>query len=149
MDLDIEMMKKVLELSNQAFLESEVPVACIITRKNQIIAQEYNKKEKMLLSTSHAEILAIQEASKKLKRWRLNDCTIYVNLEPCLMCMGAIIEARFDKLVFGAYDYNRGGINGRYGIGEEKLNLTKLSLSSGVLADESQNILREFFKNKR
>ncbi len=146
---DKEVMDEVLELAKIAYESSEVPVACIIVQKGKIISRTYNKKEESNLATAHAEILAIKEASNKLGRWRLNDCKIYVNLEPCLMCLGAIIEARFCELIFSVYDYNMGGINGRFGIGEEKIKLTSIRLKTGVLAKESKILLQSFFKTKR
>ncbi len=146
---DKEIMSEVLKLAEYASKSSEVPIACIIVQNDKIIAKKHNLKETSKISAAHAEILAIKEASEKLGKWRLNDCKIYVNLEPCLMCLGAILEARFSELIFSLYDYNMGGINGRYGIGEKKLKLTQLSLKTGILAEESKNIIHGFFKGQR
>ncbi len=149
MTFDEQIMLQVISLAEKSSTCSEIPVACIITKDGKIIASKHNTKEKDKLSINHAEILAIKEASEKLGNWRLNGCKLYVNLEPCLMCLGAIIESRIDTLIFSAYDYNMGGINGRYGIGEEKVKLTKLSLISGLYTKQNENILKDFFINKR
>ncbi len=146
---DREVMSELLKVAQSAYQASEVPVACLIVQNDQIIAKQHNLKEANKLATSHAEILAIREASQKLGRWRLNDCKLYVNLEPCLMCLGAIIEARFCELIFSVYDYNMGGINGRCGIGEEKFKLTTVGLKTGVLAKENKRLIQKFFKDKR
>ncbi len=149
MNFDKKIMQQVLELAKESSLQAEVPVACVITKNNQIIASQHNLKEKSSNSLYHAELLAINEASKKLGKWRLDGCTLYVNLEPCLMCLGGIIESRISKIVFSAYDYNMGGINGRCGIGEERLSELKIDIISGIYLEESKKILQEFFKKKR
>ncbi len=146
---DKDIMLEVIKYAKRASEISEVPVACIISKDGQILSKTHNLKESYKMSTCHAEILAIKEASEKLGRWRLNDCKIYVNLEPCLMCLGAIIEARIGELFYSVYDYNMGGINGRYGIGEEKLKTTNLKVNSGLLCEESKLLLQQFFQSKR
>ncbi len=146
---DKEIMSEVLKHAEVAYDSSEVPVACIIVHNGKIISKKHNKKEGNKVPTAHAEILAIEEAASVLGRWRLNECKIYVNLEPCLMCLGAIIEARFCELIFSVYDYNMGGINGRFGIGENKIKLAQLSLKSGILSKQSKSLIKKFFEEKR
>lgn len=149
MCIEEEIMRKVLEEAKIAYAESEVPVACIIVRDGEILSVQRNRKEAGQISTSHAELLAIEEACRRLGRWRLHDCKLYVNLEPCLMCLGAILEARIAELIYSLYDYRTGGINGSFGIGEEKIKLTKLSLKTGILAEESKNMMQSFFRERR
>src|SRR5574344_1816592 len=94
-------MKMAIMQANQALLRKEMPVGCVIVYKNKIIGRGYNKKETLKDSTMHAEIIAIRKACKKMNDWRLNDCTLYVTMEPCIMCMGTIIESRIKKIVYG------------------------------------------------
>ncbi len=148
MDFDKKIMQMVMELAEKAYLEGEVPVASIIVKNKKIISASYNKKEQYKDSTLHAEIIAIKESSKVLDTWRLNGCSLYVNLEPCNMCMGAIINSRIDRLVYGAYDYKMGAINGFFSLSKniEKL---PLEINSGILENKSLNLLQKFFKEKR
>ena len=101
-------MKKALELARRAYAINEVPVGCVIVREGKIIARGYNLRENRQQATAHAEIVAIEKACRRVGYWRLNGCTLYVTLEPCPMCAGAIINARIDRVVFGAYDEKRG-----------------------------------------
>ncbi len=149
MTIDERIMLEVFRHAKKAYDLSEVPVACAIVKEKEIVSLQYNKKEHNGLATSHAEILAIQDACQKLNRWRLHDCKLYVNLEPCLMCLGAILESRINELFFSVYDYKMGGINGKYGIGEEKLKLTPLSINTGILADENKSLIQDFFYKMR
>ena len=104
-------MKAALKEAQKAYDKLEVPVGCVIVKDNKIIARAHNLKETKTDTTKHAEILAIQKASKKLKSWRLTDCDMYVTLEPCSMCAGAIIQSRLNKVYYGAYDEKTGGGN--------------------------------------
>lgn len=146
---DEAMMRLVLEESELALAQGEVPVGCIIMMGDRMISKAHNRKETGRCATRHAEILAIEEASRILGAWRLQDCKIYVNLEPCLMCLGAILESRIPELIYSLYDYRMGGINGRFGIGEEKIKLTPLCVKSGVLISESKRKIQDFFREKR
>lgn len=129
--------------------EAEVPVGAIIVRDNELLVSAVNKIEESNDSTAHAEILAIREASKVTSSWRLNNCTLYTTLEPCAMCMGAIINSRMSKLVFGAYDLNAGAcvsaINLIHVLGREK----QIEVTGGVLEIETGELLKTFFKSKR
>lgn len=141
-------MKEALKEANKAFLLNEVPIGAVIVKDGKIIARAYNKKETNKVATAHAEILAINKASKKLGDYRLNDCTMYVTLEPCAMCAGAIISARIGNLVYAATDP-------RYGAHESFLRLFdynfnhKVNITSGVLKDESSLLIKSFFKDLR
>ena len=104
MNISSEMMKKALCLAQKAFLKDEVPVGAVIVKENKIIGEGYNKREELQDALAHAEIVAINEACRNLGSWRLEGCTMYVTLEPCPMCTGAIINSRIDTVIYGAYD---------------------------------------------
>jgi tRNA(adenine34) deaminase len=150
MDLntDESYMQKALNLACRAAKEDEVPVGALIVRNGKIIACAYNKREKKKSPTAHAELLAIQKASKKLGGWRLPQCTLYVTLEPCPMCAGAIVNARIPRVVFGAPDPKAGALGSVYNLAEGKLNHTP-EITSGVLQKECGEVLSNYFKNKR
>lgn len=140
-------MRLALEEAEKAREEDEVPVGAVIVRNGEIIARAYNTREYGKNALYHAEIKAIDEACKRLGGWRLVGCTMYVTLEPCPMCAGAIINARVERVVYGAPDHKAGAFG-------TMLNLTdyplfKPQITSGVLADECAQILTNFFKNKR
>ncbi|WP_296240971.1 nucleoside deaminase, partial [uncultured Faecalicoccus sp.] len=111
MNSDAYWMKKALAQAQLAASKDEVPIGCVIVYKDKILSRAYNQREKKQSSLAHAEILAIEKACKKLGSWRLEDCTLYVTLEPCPMCTGAIIQSRIPRVVFGAYD-PKGGCMG-------------------------------------
>ena len=127
----------------------EVPVGCVIVHEGQVIGRGHNQTEGLQDATAHAEILAIGAASNALESWRLIDCTMYVTLEPCAMCAGAIVLARVGRLVYGADDPKAGACGSVLDvIGEKKLNHHP-EVTRGVLADECGDILREFFVRRR
>lgn len=131
-------MKEALKLALKAYGEDEIPVGAVVVKDNKIIGCGYNQKEKNKNPLRHAELIAIEEACNYIGDWRLNDCEIYVTLEPCQMCMGAIVETRIKKIV--------------YGITKEKQmfdNQKDINIHGGVLEEECLEILQEFFKNKR
>ena len=131
--------------AKNSLASGDVPVGAVIVYNNEVIAKSYNKKEKDKLATHHAEILAIEIASKKLDSYRLTGATIYTTKEPCLMCMGAILSARIDKIVFGASDK-------RFGTRELATNNNfnhRCEILGGVLNEECEELLSNFFKNLR
>ena len=138
-------MEEVIKEAKKAFNKGEVPVGVCIVKDGEIITRAYNKREKLKDSTAHAEIIAIKKACKLVDNWRLSGCTIYVSLEPCLMCYGAILNARIDRLVYGAENQN---IN----IDLEKIKQSesvmnhKLMVCGGVLKEESNLLIKNFFK---
>lgn len=134
--MDEKYMKKALNQAAKAFEKGDVPVGAVIVKEGKVIATAYNKKEETKDATDHAEIIAIRKACKALNDWRLNDCEMYVTLEPCSMCMGAIRQARIKRLVYGAKIDKR----------EEKLNL---QIANRVLEEESSKLLKTFFQNQR
>ena len=134
-------MIEALKEANKAFSIDEVPIGCVIVKDNKIISRGYNKKESTKLATSHAEIIAINKACKKLNNWRLLDCTLYVTVEPCLMCCGAIIQTRIKKIVYGIDNENYGGI--------EYIKNNEIEIEKNIMAEECKNIIKKFFEEKR
>ena len=144
---DEKYMSLAIEEAKKAEIEDEVPVGAIIVRNGEIVASAYNTREYGKNALYHAEIKAIDAACKKLGGWRLVGCTMYVTLEPCPMCAGAIINSRIERVVFGAPDYKAGAFG-------TMLNLTdyplyKPQIVGGILADECAKMLTDFFKGKR
>ncbi len=147
--IDEKYMALALKEAKKALLFDEVPVGCIIVKDNKIIARAYNKRETTNDPTSHAEINAIRKASKKLKSWRLVGSTIYVTLEPCSMCAGAILWSRIDRVVYGANDFKGGALGSTYNMYEIK-NLNHYpKITSGVLSNQCSEIISSYFKSKR
>ena len=138
-------MQKALELAKIARAKDEVPIGCVIVLNGKIIASGYNLRERKQDATAHAEVIAIKKACRKLKSWRLNDCIMYVTLEPCLMCFGAILNARIKKVVYGALDTKNG--TSLYNLPDINLNhkVENLYLENS----ECAGIIRDYFKNKR
>ncbi len=146
---DLLFMKEALKLAKKAEKQGEVPVGAIIVHKNQIIASAFNQKENLKKATAHAEILAIEKASSQLNRWRLNDCTLYVTLEPCPMCAGALVAARVKRLVYACKDPKAGAVHSLYEITQDPRLNHRVEVQSGILKEESATLLKEFFRKKR
>ena len=142
-------MKIALKEAKKAYNELEVPVGAIIVKDGKIIARAYNEKEKKHDTTKHAEILAIQKASKKLKSWRLNDCDMYVTLEPCSMCAGALIQSRIRKVYIGTMDEKTGSCGSVLNLLEDYKFNHKVEVEYNVCKEECEKILKDFFKNLR
>lgn len=142
-------MQVALSLAEKAYKKDEVPVGAIVVRDGKIISRAYNKRQKSQDATLHAEIIAIKKACKKLKTFRLNDCELYVTLEPCAMCSGAIINARVGTLVFGAYDPKYGCCGSIYNLPEDKRFNHRAKVIGGILEKECSEILTKFFESKR
>ena len=132
-------MKIALKLAEKALKYNEVPVGAIIVKDNKIIAKAYNKKEKTHNVTKHAEIIAISKACRKLKNWRLENCEMYVTMEPCMMCSGAIEQSRLKKIVYGVKNENYGYIH----------NLKNIEIISQVCENECKKLVQSFFKKRR
>lgn len=142
-------MKEAIKQAKKAAQKDEVPIGCVIVKDDQIIAQAYNKREMKQCSTAHAEILAIEKACKKLGSWRLEDCDLYVTLEPCPMCSGAIIQSRIRNVIFGAYDPKGGCMGSNMNINDVRGFNHYPDIEGGILQDECSRLLKEFFKAKR
>lgn len=142
-------MKQALKEAEKAYKKLEVPVGAIIVKNGKIIARAHNQKEEKKDTTKHAEILAIQKASKKLQAWRLIDCEMYVTLEPCSMCAGAIINSRIKKIYIGALDEKTGAAGSVLNLFDDYTFNHKVEVEKGLLKENCENILKEFFKELR
>lgn len=145
---DVAYMREAMALAKMAEDIDEVPVGALVVRDGQIIARAYNTRETSKCATHHAEILAIEEACRALGGWRLPGCTLYVTMEPCCMCAGAIINARIPRVVYGAPDLRFGAFGSLINLAEIPLN-HKPEIVGGVLGEENVEILRSYFKKKR
>jgi tRNA(adenine34) deaminase len=141
-------MMLALKEAQKAYGILEVPVGCVIVKDGKRIARGHNVRERDQSITGHAELVAIKKASKKLGTWRLEDCDIYVTLEPCPMCAGAIIQSRIRNLYFGAYDLKTGACGSVVNLFENAFN-HKVNVYGGVLEDKCSIIIKEFFKELR
>lgn len=147
--IDEEYMLKAVELAKKAALNGECPIGAIVVDKDgEIIGEGYNLREATASPTAHAEIIAIEKASKHLKSWRLTDCTLYVTLEPCPMCAGAVINSRVKRLVYGAFDEKAGVCASLFNLFEYPFNHIPL-VRSRVLKEECGELLTEFFTGLR
>lgn len=144
---DIFFMKEALKLAKKAFYQNEVPVGAVVVLEGKIIARGYNRKEKDMRTTRHAEIIAIEKACKKLKNWRLTGCEIYVTLEPCMMCTGAILESRIKRVIYGASDPRMGFL--RYFRENQPPYAGDVEITAGIMAEESSHLMKDFFKERR
>ena len=142
-------MKEALKEAKKAYDKLEVPVGCVIVKDNKIIARGHNLKETKFDTTKHAEIIAIQKASKKLKSWRLLDCDMYVTLEPCSMCAGAIINSRIKNLYIGALDEKTGAAGSVLNLFEDYTFNHKVIVEKEILKQDCEKILKDFFKELR
>jgi len=141
-------MRRALELAAEAAREGEVPVGCVIVREGKILSEGRNRRETDRNALAHAEIEAIDRACRALGGWRLTGCTLYVTLEPCPMCAGAIVNARIPRVVYGAKDARAGAMGSLINVNSYPLN-HHAQVEHGVLADECAGILREFFRRRR
>lgn len=142
-------MKEALKQARKAYIKEEIPVGAIIVKDHKIIARAYNEKEYKLDTTKHAEILAIQKASKKLNSWRLIDCDMYVTLEPCSMCAGALVQSRIRKLYIGTMDLKTGACGSVLNLLQDYPFNHKIEIETGILEQECEQLLRQFFKELR
>lgn len=146
---DIEHIHRALKLAHIAAAMGEVPVGSVIVKDDSIVAEGANRSITDHDPTAHAEIIALRNAGKQFKNYRLPDMTLYVTLEPCIMCMGAIIHARIRRLVFGAYDPKTGAAVSCYAIGSDTILNHKLDITGGIYETECSELLKDFFRNKR
>lgn len=142
-------MKEALKEAKKAYDKLEVPVGAVIVKDGKVIARAHNLKETKFDTTKHAEILAIQKASKKLNSWRLLGCEMYVTLEPCSMCAGALINSRIKKIYIGANDEKTGAVGSVFNLLEDYKFNHKVDVEKGILRDECEKILKDFFKMLR
>ena len=147
--LDERLMALALEEARACPAWGDVPIGAVVARGSQVLGRTGNQRERLGDPTAHAEILALREASRAVGSWRLDGCTLYVTLEPCAMCAGAVVLARIDRVVFGAAD-PKAGFAGSLGdlVRDPRLN-HRAEVASGVLAEECGEVLREFFRSRR
>lgn len=148
-EIDLRMMRRAIELAQRAAKEGEVPVGAVIYRHDQVIAQAYNNREQTSDPVGHAELLAISSAGRKLKDWRLNECSLAVTLEPCPMCAGAMVNARLGRVIYGASDPKAGACETLYRIPADTRLNHRVQVIGGVLADECGQLLKDFFRMRR
>ena len=146
---DADFMREALNEAGLAAAAGEMPVGCVIVRDGEIIARAHNECESARDATAHAELLAIRRACRALGDWRLTGCTLYVTLEPCPMCAGAVMRARLDRLVYGAADPGQGCAGSLYRIPEDPAFPHFCVCDGGVMADECETLLRTFFARMR
>jgi tRNA(adenine34) deaminase len=146
---DIDFMMEALKEAEKAFAKSEVPVGAVVVKDGEIIARGHNLRETQQDPTAHAEMIAIKESALRLGRWRLTDCTIYVTLEPCAMCAGAMVLARIQRLVYGASDPKAGAVGSLMNILTDKRLNHQVEVESGILAKECGDLLRSLFSTRR
>ena len=146
---DIDFMKLALAAATEAAGRWEVPVGAVVVAAGEVIGTGYNCREERQSPLGHAEIVAVEEASKQLGTWRLDQCDIYVTLEPCLMCMGAILQARIRKLVFASLDPKAGAVESLYRLCEDPRLNHQVQATGGLLAQESAALLADFFTRLR
>lgn len=147
--LDARYMKMAID---QAFIAEEngdVPIGCVIVHENRVIAKAYNQREQLHDPTAHAEIIALTQAAEAIGNWRLHGCTIYVTLEPCPMCAGALVLGRLDRLVYGTDDPKTGAVHSLYNIVQDDRLNHRLEVTAGVLREDCRTQLQAFFKRRR
>ena len=149
MDWEDHFMRRAIGLAQQAMQEDEVPVGALITLENRIIGAGWNQREKLQDPTAHAEMIAITQAAASLSRWRLQDCTLYVTLEPCPMCAGAILQSRIDRVVYGAVDPKAGAVDSLFRMLDDSRMNHRCHVVGGLLADQCGALLSHFFQQKR
>ncbi len=147
-ELDFKFMQEAINEANKAYLLSEIPIGAVVVCDKKIIGRGHNLKENNKNSILHAEIIAINQATEYLDKWRLDECTIYVNLEPCVMCAGAIINSRIKRVVFACFDKKSGAFGSVINVNDIELN-HKVELTTGVMEKEAKEIIQNFFKELR
>lgn len=141
-------MKEALKEAKKAYLKNEVPIGCVIVYQGHIIARAHNQRVKKELTYAHAEMLAIEKANKKIKSWRLEECDIYVTLEPCSMCAGAIMQARMRHISYALDDPKSGALGGSFNLYDQRFNHT-ITVEKGLLKEESKELIQKFFQELR
>lgn len=147
--IDADRIRRALDLARRAEGEGEVPVGAVIVRDDEVLGEGWNRTITLSDPTAHAEILALREAGERQGNYRLPGATLYVTLEPCAMCVGAMIHARIERLVYGAHDPKTGAAGGRFDLLGSSAHNHSIEMEGGVLADECGTLLQDFFRKKR
>ena len=148
-EIDRRFMQQAVELARKALDSEDVPIGALVVHGGHIIGRGYNQREKLRDPTAHAEMIAITAAAEYLGQWRLDNCTLYVTLEPCAMCAGALVLARLRRLVYGATDSKAGACGSLYQITQDPRLNHHVETVAGVLAEPAAELLREFFRRRR
>lgn len=148
-ELKYRFMSAALQEAGKALEQDEVPIGAVVVFENKIIGRGFNQVERLKDATAHAEMIAITAAENHIGDWRLSDCDIYVTVEPCLMCAGAILSSRIKRIFFGVFDPKFGACGSVYNVAQEGKINHKAEVYSGLLEQESSLLLQEFFKKKR
>lgn len=148
-EADERFMRRALELARDAGKAGEVPIGAVVVCQGEAIAEAGNRRERDNDPSGHAEFLAICQAARELERWRLPDCTVYVTLEPCIMCAGLMHQARIARCVYGAPDSKAGALGSLYAVHADGRLNHRFDVKAGVLAEECAQVLREFFESRR
>ncbi|SFQ48321.1 tRNA(adenine34) deaminase [Lachnospiraceae bacterium XBB1006] len=149
MEEAIKFMKQAIKQAQKAYALEEVPIGCVIVKDGKVIARGYNRRNTDKLTLAHAEIIAIRKASKKLGDWRLEGCTMYVTLEPCQMCAGAIVQARMDEVVIGCMNAKAGSAGSVINLLDMQQFNHQVKITKGVMEEECSSMLSNFFKELR
>ncbi|MFC1677705.1 tRNA adenosine(34) deaminase TadA [Planctomycetota bacterium] len=149
LEQDERFMRLAMDAATIANENGDVPVGAVIVHQGQIIAKAYNQREQLQDPTAHAEIIALTQAAAALSNWHLDDCTIYVTLEPCPMCAGALVLARLDRLVYGCDDPKTGAVKSLYNIVQDERLNHRLEVTAGILEDDCKRQLQSFFQSRR
>ena len=147
--VDRRFMQMAIGQAQTAKDNGDVPIGAVIVKDNQLIAKAYNQRQQLQDPTAHAEIIALTQAAAAVGNWRLHNCTMYVTLEPCPMCAGALVLARIDRLVYGCDDAKTGACKSLYNIVQDERLNHRLEVTAGVLAKECKQLLQDFFEQKR
>ncbi len=148
-EIDRRFMQQALELARRSLDSEDVPVGSLVVHEGHVIGRGHNQREKLRDPTAHAEMIALTAAAEYLGQWRLDNCTLYVTLEPCAMCAGALVLARVQRLVYGATDPKAGACGSLYEITQDARLNHRLETVGGVLAEPAAELLREFFRHRR
>lgn len=146
---DVHFMEMALEEARQAAREGEIPVGAVLVREGRVVARNHNRREQDRDATAHAEVLVLREACRQLGRWRLSDTALYVTLEPCPMCAGAIWNARVGRLVYGAWDSAAGSCGSQFNLPAHPSLNFRTQVTAGVMEEECRKILQDFLKARR
>ncbi|MBI2026419.1 MAG: nucleoside deaminase [Deltaproteobacteria bacterium] len=146
---DIFFMFQAVNEARKAQRLGEVPIGAVLVHQGQVLTRQHNQKEKTQDPTSHAEILCLREASSKLGSWRLVEATLYVTVEPCVMCVGALLQARVGRVVFGCLEPKMGGLRSVYSLNDDHRLHHQFIIEEGLLEDQCQSLMQNFFKLKR
>ncbi|PTW03430.1 tRNA(adenine34) deaminase [Halanaerobium saccharolyticum] len=149
MENDIKYMKMALAEARKAYQRAEVPIGAVVVCDDQVVGRGFNLREQTQDPTSHAEMIALREAAKNEASWRLEDCQLYVTLEPCPMCAGAILQSRIKRLVYGASDPKAGAVKSLYQLLDDDRFNHQVEVEAGVMEAESAQLLKDFFRELR